>query len=58
MSIHLVEGMDRVLPPFSPIASKKAQAYLEKLDVKVWLKTMVKDYDGKIIHTSGKPMLT
>lgn len=58
MSIHLVEGMDRILPPFSLRSSKKAQEYLEKLNVEIWLNTMVKDYDGKIIHTSGKPMLT
>ena len=58
MSIHLVEGMDRILPPFSPRSSKKAQTYLENLGVNVWLNTMVKDYDGKTIHTSGKPMLT
>src|SRR5690554_1193439 len=58
MSIHLVEAADRILPPFSPRSSKKAQAYLEDLDVIVWLNTMVKDYDGKTIHTSGKPMLT
>ena len=58
MSIHLVEGMDRILPPFSPKSSKKAQTYLENLGVIVWLNTMVKDYDGKTIHTSGKPMLT
>jgi len=58
MSIHLVEGRDRVLPPMSEEASAKAQKYLEDLDVNVWLNTMVKDYDGKEITTSSKPMLT
>ncbi|NEN24079.1 NAD(P)/FAD-dependent oxidoreductase [Cryomorpha ignava] len=58
MSIHLVEGTERVLPPFSEEASKKALQYLETLGVNVWLNTMVKDYDGKTIVTSGKPMLT
>ena len=58
MSIHLVEGMDRVLPPFSKKASEKAREYLEKRGVKVWLNTMVKDYDGQNIITSGRPMLS
>src|SRR5690554_2794687 len=58
MSIHLVEGTDRILPPFSPEAGAKAKQYLEKLEVNVWLNTMVGDYDGKTITTSGKPMLT
>lgn len=58
MSIHLVEGMDRVLPPMSKKSSQKAQEYLEQLGVSVWLNTRVKDYDGKIITTSDKPMLT
>lgn len=58
MSIHLVEGLDRVLPPFSEEASKKAKEYLENRGVKVWLNTMVKDYDGHTITTSTRPMLS
>jgi NADH dehydrogenase len=58
MSIHLVEGLDRVLPPMSADASEKAHKYLEKLGVQIWLNTMVKDFDGKQITTSRKPMLT
>lgn len=58
MSIHLVEGMDRVLPQFSAKASAKAKEYLEKRDVKVWLNTMVKEYDGEHIVTSGRNMLS
>lgn len=58
MSIHLVEGMDRVLPPFEKKSSLKAQRYLEELGVQVWLNTMVKDYDGRKIITNNKPMLT
>jgi NADH dehydrogenase len=58
MSIHLVEGLDRVLPPMSEESSKKAHRFLEDLGVQVWLNTMVKDYDGRTIITSGKPMLT
>lgn len=58
MSIHLVEGLDRVLPPFSKKNSEKASKYLENLGVTIWLNTMVKDYDGRTITTSNKPMLT
>jgi len=58
MQIHLIEGQDRLLPPMSEQSSKKAQEYLEKMGVIVWLGTQVKDYDGRIITTSGKPMDT
>jgi len=58
MSIHLVEGMGKVLPPMSDESSAKAQSFLEKLGVQVWLNTRVECYDGKVITTSGKPMLT
>ncbi|MCH2214824.1 MAG: NAD(P)/FAD-dependent oxidoreductase [Flavobacteriales bacterium] len=58
MSIHLVEGMDKVLPPMSDQSSLKAHKFLESLGVQVWLNTRVEDYDGKTITTSGKPMLT
>lgn len=58
MSIHLVEAADRILPPFSVEASAKAHQYLEKLGVNVFVNTAVKNYDGKTIITSGKPMPT
>lgn len=58
MSIHLVEGLDRVLPGFSEESSRKAKKYLENLGVQVWLNNMVTDYDGRTITTSKKPMLT
>lgn len=58
MSIHLVEGLGKVLPPMSDQSSKKAQKFLEGLGVQIWLNTMVNDYDGRTITTSGKPMLT
>ncbi len=58
MSIKLVEAADRVLPPFSAKSSAKAQEYLEKLGVQVWLNTMVKEYDGKQIITNTKPIPT
>lgn len=58
MNINLIEAADRVLPPMSVEASQKAQKYLERLGVRVWLNTMVKDYDGKTIETNEKPMTT
>ncbi len=58
MTINLVEADKRVLPGMSDDASKKAKKYLENLGVKIWLQTMVKDYDGKVITTDRKPMTT
>lgn len=58
MRIHLVEGMDRVLPPMSKESSAKAAKYLSKLGVSVWLNTRVEGYDGNTITTSNKSMLT
>ena len=59
MHVHLIEGMDRVLPPMSEKASKNAQKYLENLGVEIHLSTFVKDYDGKTVTTSeGKTFST
>ena len=51
MHVHLIEGQDRVLPPMSKEASKKAQKFLEKLGVQIHLKTLISDYDGKTVST-------
>ncbi len=51
MNVHLIEGLDRVLPPMSEEVSKKAQKYLEKLGVQVHLETFISDYDGKTVTT-------
>ena len=56
MSIHLVEMMDRVLPPMSEHASRKSQNYLELLGVNIWLNTQVKDYDGQLVITNRKDL--
>lgn len=58
MNIHLVEGQGRVLPPMSESSSEKAQSYLDKLGVQVWLNTKVSAYDGVTISTDREPMLT
>ncbi|WP_203292566.1 NAD(P)/FAD-dependent oxidoreductase [Luteirhabdus pelagi] len=59
MHVHLLEGLDRVLPPMSEEASKKAQEFLEDLGVEIHLNTMIEDYDGKTVSTkSGKTFET
>jgi NADH dehydrogenase len=49
MKINLVEAADKVLPPMSKQASAKAEIYLKKLGVNVWLNTAVEDYDGELV---------
>lgn len=52
MQIHLLEGLDRVLPPMSEKSSKNAQKFLEELGVRVHLNTMVESYDGYVVKTN------
>ncbi|TRO66718.1 NAD(P)/FAD-dependent oxidoreductase [Christiangramia sabulilitoris] len=52
MNIHLLEGLDRVLPPMSENASRKAHEMLEELGVKIHLNTMVENYDGHLVTTN------
>ncbi len=59
MNVHLIEGLDRVLPPMSETVSKKAQKFLEHLGVQVHLKSFISDYDGKTVSTKdGKKFET
>ena len=59
MNVHLIEGLERVLPPMSKKASEKAQKFLEKLGVQIHLKTFISDYDGKTVTTKdGKKFET
>jgi NADH dehydrogenase len=59
MQIHLFEGAQRVLPPMSEKASKKAKHFLDKLGVLVHLNSIVQDYDGDtLILKSGESMRT
>jgi NADH dehydrogenase len=44
--VILVEGTDRVLPPYSPMLSEKAQRQLERLGVVVFTKKMVTGVDA------------
>lgn len=43
--VLLVEGLERVLPPYPPVLSRKAQAALEELGVTVRTETMVTALD-------------
>ncbi|PKP26341.1 MAG: FAD-dependent oxidoreductase [Bacteroidetes bacterium HGW-Bacteroidetes-2] len=53
MTIHLIEGESRVLPPMSLFASKKAERFLKKMGVAIHLNTFVKNYDGKTVTTNS-----
>ena len=53
MQIYLVEGLDRVLPFMSPHSSRKAQKYLEKMGVRVILKTLTESYDGHTVKLNN-----
>ncbi len=52
MDIHLVEASPRLLNGMSEQASKKAQEFLEEMDVKIHLNTAVKSYDGYEVELS------
>lgn len=52
MQIHIIEATDRVLSNMSKKASTKSLEFLEDLGIKVWLKTVVRDYDGKTVTTN------
>mgnify|MGYP003629614441 FL=1 len=57
IEIHLVEGADRVLPPFSEYSSKKAQKFLEDMGVTIHLKTFVDNYEDNRMTTKGNLIL-
>ena len=56
--ILLVEGMDRVLPPFPPELSARAQADLERMGVEVLTQTLVTDIAGHQITLKQGDELT
>lgn len=57
MEVYLIEGQDRVLPPMSEKASYKAQKFLEKLGVKILLKTFINEYDGNTVFTNDNKQI-
>ena len=54
MQINIIESDKRVLANMSEEASEKAEKYLKKRGVYVWLKTQVLSYDGAIAKTAKK----
>jgi NADH dehydrogenase len=54
--ILLVEGTDRVLPPFPETLSAKAKTALERMGVEVWTKAIVKDIqpESVAVERDGK----
>ena len=49
--VLLVEGMDRILPPYAPELSAKAEASLVKLGVDVQTKTLVTNIENHTVTT-------
>ena len=54
--IHLIEGMERVLPPMSEKSSANAQKYLENLGVEIHLNTFVDSYEDHVVKTSNEDL--
>ncbi|BDC99524.1 NAD(P)/FAD-dependent oxidoreductase [Persicobacter psychrovividus] len=54
MEIHLVEAAPKVLSAMSDHASRKADRFLDKMGVHLWMNTFVKDYDGQTVITSER----
>jgi NADH dehydrogenase len=51
--VMLVEGMDRVLPPYPPDLSERARVQLERLGVTVWLGRRVTGIDAQGVALGG-----
>ena len=52
--VVLVEGMDRVLPPFPPDLSERARLQLERLGVTVWVGKRVTKIDADGVELGGE----
>ena len=57
MHIYLLEASPALLNGMSRKSSEKAYQYLLKLGVKVWLNSMVRDYDGKTVFLANGSFL-
>jgi NADH dehydrogenase len=57
--VLLLEGLDRVLPPFRPVLSERALALLRRLGVEVWTKARVTDIrpDGVTVRHDGRDVV-
>ncbi len=51
MTVHLVQGADRLLPGMSAKSSAEALKFLKSMDVEVWLDHHVLGYDGREVRT-------
>jgi NADH dehydrogenase len=51
--VVLVEGMDRVLPPYPPDLSERARVQLERMGVTVWLGRRVTGIDAQGVQLGG-----
>ncbi|MGI9531497.1 NAD(P)/FAD-dependent oxidoreductase [Lutimonas sp.] len=54
MQINIIEADKRVLASMSEEASEKAEKYLKKRGIYVWLDTRVKSYNGAVAITEDK----
>ncbi|HUQ74543.1 MAG TPA: NAD(P)/FAD-dependent oxidoreductase [Burkholderiales bacterium] len=52
--VVLIEGSDRVLPPYTPALSEKARLQLERLGVTVWLSRRVTGVDARGVSMGGE----
>ncbi|MGS4344234.1 NAD(P)/FAD-dependent oxidoreductase [Myroides odoratus] len=53
MEINVIQGGSKVLDAMSEKSSRRAQEFLEKLGVNVWVNEIVTDFDGKTVHTKS-----
>lgn len=53
MEINVIQGGAKVLDAMSEKSSRRAQEFLEKLGVNVWVNEIVTDFDGKTVHTKS-----
>jgi len=51
MTVHLVQGADRLLPGMSVKSSTEAFDFLKKMEVEIWIDHQVLGYDGKAVRT-------
>jgi NADH:quinone reductase (non-electrogenic) len=51
--VVLVEGMERVLPPYTPDLSERARVQLERIGVTVWLGRTVTGIDARGVQLGG-----
>lgn len=58
MNIYLLEGAEKTLAAMSERSSAQSKKYLERLGVKVLVKTLLKEYDGKnVVLNDGSNLL-